>query len=178
MSINNCFIFQNWLDPGTHSENIKWDHFPRYWPFVLGIQWRGALMLSLICAWTNGWVNNRGVSDSRRHRAHYGVTVMSFYDAIFQDTAGIQVGLIMTTCDAIKVEVGVITTLGFRYRHICIYQMIIGNNGKFTNDDDKYVAFNTHPISPVILSPQPVWTSHKKHILFMISKKNHRRGCS
>ena len=40
-------------------------------------QWRGALMLSLICAWTNGWANNRYAGDLRRHRAHYDVTVMS-----------------------------------------------------------------------------------------------------
>ena len=48
-----------------------WRHrmkiFSRYWHFVRGIhrspvnsphkgQWRGALMSSLICAWTNGWV--------------------------------------------------------------------------------------------------------------------------
>ena len=39
-------------------------------------QWRGALMFSLICAWTNGWVNNRDAGDSRRCRAHYDVTVM------------------------------------------------------------------------------------------------------
>ena len=41
------------------------EHFPRYWPFVMGIhrspvdsphkeQWRGASMFSLIYAWTNG----------------------------------------------------------------------------------------------------------------------------
>ena len=53
-----------------------------YWPFVWGIhrspvnsphkgQWRGALMFSLICSRINGWVNNREVSDLRRHRAHY-----------------------------------------------------------------------------------------------------------
>ena len=40
-------------------------------------QWRGALMFPLICAWTNIWVNNRDVSDLRRHRAHYGVNVMN-----------------------------------------------------------------------------------------------------
>ena len=40
-------------------------------------QWRGALMLSLIYAWINGWVNNREAGDLRRHRAHYDVTVMS-----------------------------------------------------------------------------------------------------
>ena len=32
--------------------------------------------VSLICAWTDDWVNNRNASDLRRHRAHYGVTVM------------------------------------------------------------------------------------------------------
>ena len=56
--------------------------FPRYWPFVRGIhrspvnsphkgQWRGALTFSLICAWTNGWANNREAGDLRRHRAHH-----------------------------------------------------------------------------------------------------------
>ena len=31
-----------------------------------------------ICAWINGWVNNREAGDVRRHRAHYDVTVMLF----------------------------------------------------------------------------------------------------
>ena len=39
-------------------------------------QWCGALMFSLICAWTNGWVNNQDAGDLKRHRAHYDVTVM------------------------------------------------------------------------------------------------------
>ena len=39
-------------------------------------QWRRGLMFSLICAWTNGWANNRDAGDLRRHRAHYDVTVM------------------------------------------------------------------------------------------------------
>ena len=71
----------------THDDVIKWNHFPRYWPFVRGIhrwpvnslhkgQWRGALMLSLICAWINVWVNNRESGDLRRYRAHYDITVM------------------------------------------------------------------------------------------------------
>ena len=70
-----------------HDDVIKWKHFPRYWSFVRGIhrwpvnsqhkgQWRGALMFSLICAWINGWANNREAGDMRRHRAHYDVTVM------------------------------------------------------------------------------------------------------
>ena len=32
-------------------------------------------MFSLICSWTNGWVNNRDAGDVRRHCAYYGVTV-------------------------------------------------------------------------------------------------------
>ena len=66
---------------------IKWKQFPRYWPFVWGIhrspvnsphkgQWRGALMFTLICAWINGWVNNREAGDLRRHRAHFDVSIM------------------------------------------------------------------------------------------------------
>ena len=61
--------------------------FPRYWPFVRGIhrspvnspdkgQWRGAMMFSLVCAWINGWVNNREAGDLRRHSVHYDVIVM------------------------------------------------------------------------------------------------------
>ena len=30
----------------------------------------------VICAWINGWANNRKAGDLRRHRAHYDVTVM------------------------------------------------------------------------------------------------------
>ena len=48
----------------VHGDAIKWNPFPRYWPFVRGIhrspvnsphkgQWRWALMFSLIRAWTN-----------------------------------------------------------------------------------------------------------------------------
>ena len=36
-----------------------------------------ALMFSMICVWTNGWVNNRDTGDLRRNRAHYDATVMS-----------------------------------------------------------------------------------------------------
>ena len=73
-----------------HNDVIKWKHFPRNWSFVRGIhrspvnsphkgQWHRAFMFSLICAWTDGWVNNRDASDLRRHRAQYDVTVMIFY---------------------------------------------------------------------------------------------------
>ena len=61
--------------------------YPRYLPFVRRIhrsplnsphkgQWREALMFTLICAWINGWVNNRKAGDLRRHRAPYDVIVM------------------------------------------------------------------------------------------------------
>ena len=40
--------------------------------------WRGTFMFSLICAWTNGWANNRDAVDLRRQRANYDVTVMKF----------------------------------------------------------------------------------------------------
>ena len=52
-----------------HDDVIKWKNFPPYWLFARGIhrspansphkgQRRGVLMLSLICAWISGWVNN------------------------------------------------------------------------------------------------------------------------
>ena len=39
-------------------------------------QWHGALILSLICTWINGWVNNREAGDLRCNHAHYDITVM------------------------------------------------------------------------------------------------------
>ena len=71
----------------THDDVIKWNHFPCYWTFVRGIhrspvdsplkgQWREAFVFALICAWTNGWANNRDVGDLRHHRAHCDVTVI------------------------------------------------------------------------------------------------------
>ena len=41
-----------------------------------GHQWRAALMFPLICAWRNGWANNRKAGDLRRHHAHYAVRIM------------------------------------------------------------------------------------------------------
>ena len=77
---------------GAHDDVIKWKHFPRYWPFVRRMhwspmnsphkgQWRRALMFSLICAWTNGWVHNRKPGDLRHHHAHFDVTVMELDSA-------------------------------------------------------------------------------------------------
>ena len=64
-------LFRWWLEQICfHDDVIKWKYFSRYWPFVRGIHRSpvdsphkahcgGALVLSLICAWTNGWANNR-----------------------------------------------------------------------------------------------------------------------
>ena len=81
----NELILKDW---GKHDDVIKLKLFRCYWPFVREIhlppvnsphkgQWRRALIFSLICAWINGWVNNREAGDLRRHRAHYDVIVMT-----------------------------------------------------------------------------------------------------
>ena len=83
----------------VHDDVIKSKHFPRYRSFVRGIhrggihrspvnsphkgQWRGALMFSWICVWINDWVNNREAGDLRRYRAHYDVTVIFNWSAVF-----------------------------------------------------------------------------------------------
>ena len=81
-------LFQcHWCEPDWYHDGvIKWKPFPRYnWPSVSEIhrwlvdhkgKWRGAFMFYLICAWTNGWANNRNACDLRRHRAHYDVNIM------------------------------------------------------------------------------------------------------
>ena len=38
--------------------------------------------VSFICAWTNGWVNNREAGDLRRHHTHYDVIVILQLSAI------------------------------------------------------------------------------------------------
>ena len=49
----------------------------------LPLQWRRALMFSLICAWIHGWVNNHEAGNLRHHRAHYDVTVMKSWYQLF-----------------------------------------------------------------------------------------------
>ena len=50
-------------------------------------QWYGTLMISLICTWSNGWVNNRDARDSRQHHTHCDVTVTQVRLFISQNTA-------------------------------------------------------------------------------------------
>ena len=96
MSDYGCQLISNQINglcvvrsqPKAHDDVIKWKYFPRYWPFVRGIhrspvnsphkgQWGRVLMISLICARRNSWVNNGEAGDLSRHRAHYDVTVMT-----------------------------------------------------------------------------------------------------
>ena len=82
------YISTAWLQECSwYDDVVKWKHFPRYWSFVWRFhqspvhsphrgQWRGALMCSLICAWTNSSVTNRDAGDLRRNRAPYDVTAI------------------------------------------------------------------------------------------------------
>ena len=82
-----CQKKHSWPTEKSHDDVIKWKCFLRYWPFVREIhrspvnsphkgQWRRTLLFSLICVWTNGWVNNRDAGDFRRNRAHYDLIIM------------------------------------------------------------------------------------------------------
>ena len=68
-----------------HGDVIKWTHF-RIAGLLRGEftghkgQWGGALMFSLICACTNRWANNGDAGELWRHRAHYDVIVMSYWN--------------------------------------------------------------------------------------------------
>ena len=70
-----------------HDDILKWKYFLHYWPFVRGIhqslvdsphkfQRCRALIFSLICAWTNGWVNTGDAGDLRCYHAYYNITAM------------------------------------------------------------------------------------------------------
>ena len=82
-----CYLWESqhcvswWSETGRyqntseHDDIIKRKHFLHHWPlwgnssitgeFPSQGQWCGALMFSLISAWTNGWVNNWGAGDLR-----------------------------------------------------------------------------------------------------------------
>ena len=71
---NCCKLFE--MDSKRYG-GAWWRHQMEKLPALLAIcsphkgQWRGALMFSLVCAWINGWVNNREPGDLRRHHTHY-----------------------------------------------------------------------------------------------------------
>ena len=78
---NSRFSVPLYIPWNTWYDFIKWKHFACYRRFVRGIQrwpvvnsphkgqWHGALMFSLICAWTKGCANNRDAGDLRCHTA-------------------------------------------------------------------------------------------------------------
>ena len=85
--------------PWQHDDVIQGKLFARHRPFLRAIyrsplnsphksKWRGALVFSLIWAWTNGWVNNRDAGYLRRHRTHYYVTAMKTYNVMVNQTRG------------------------------------------------------------------------------------------
>ena len=93
ITIRSLHLVVRYAADNEYSMRSWWRHqmetFPCYWPFLWGIhrlpvnsphkgQWRGALMLSLICAWINSWVSNNKAGDLRRHRTHHDVSGM-FY---------------------------------------------------------------------------------------------------
>ena len=53
----------------------KWPVLRKMFPFHDVIM-KHLIRISLICAWTNGWVNNREAGDMRRHRALYDGIIM------------------------------------------------------------------------------------------------------
>ena len=63
-------------NPGIHRSLVNSPHKG---------QWRGALMFSLICAWTNCWVNNRDAGNLKCHSAHYDVIVL-YLSTVFDAT--------------------------------------------------------------------------------------------
>ena len=47
------------------------------WIPLTKASWRGALTFPLICVWINDWISNGEAGDFRRHRAHYGIIVLT-----------------------------------------------------------------------------------------------------
>ena len=85
-----CVLFRVLIWPELflhviHDDVIKCKHFPCYWLFVRRIhrspqkvQWHGALIFSLMCAWTNGRTDNGDAGDLRCLGAYCDVTVMNY----------------------------------------------------------------------------------------------------
>ena len=81
MNLKISSAISRWFGSGPHDDIFRvtgplCGNSPVTGEFPHKGQWRGALIFPLICAWTNGWVNNRDASDLIRHRAHYDFTVM------------------------------------------------------------------------------------------------------
>ena len=111
INLNYMRVLTNW-----HDDVIKWKKFSRYWPLVRGIhrspvnsphkgQWRGALMIGLIRALINSWVNNGEAGDLKRHCAHCDVIGMEMswrmYASVYWGIIGSFNGSSPVRCQAI-----------------------------------------------------------------------------
>ena len=67
-----CCVWDTWWRHLFRVAGPLWGEFTS----LRWLQWLGALMFSLICAWINGCLNIREADDLRRNRDHYDVTVM------------------------------------------------------------------------------------------------------
>ena len=98
-------------------------------------QRRKTLMFSLICACTNGWVNNRDAGDLTRHPTHYDITVINSFvsvnglspvwcqNIIWTNAVSVLVGPMLTNCSAISTQEigGKQTDKHSRYHHWEVY---------------------------------------------------------
>ena len=90
-------------------------------------------MFSLICAWTNGWVNNLKAGDVRRHGAHYDVTVILLIIMLADVLApnhGIKpsTGTVMTT----KLDILCSEIPNYHYFYCPYAQMSLKNTKQFS----------------------------------------------
>ena len=91
MKFSYCMHFL-WWKCMPYMGNAWWRHQMETFSTLLALyagnsphkgQWRGALVISLICSRINVWINNRESGDLRSHRAHYDITVMAFQYVIW-----------------------------------------------------------------------------------------------
>ena len=130
----------------------------RWIPLKKG-QWRGALMFSLICAWTNSWVNTRDNGDLRRHRAHYCVTVMYCMGYIVQSWACLPVYPVIATPRSSRFTPGNSTNVDSVCRIITLNTFAAtGNHRRFLLLRGKVVQLNPLVLKNVAIISK-VWFS-------------------
>ena len=108
-------------------------------------QWRGALMLTLICSRINGWVNNLEAGDMRRHRAHYDVIVIrTQYVGKIAMKAETQIcGYVSQNPTNIVAFIATSRTTGFKGTNN-IHQMALSSQVDEVNYDNHYHNVKTY----------------------------------
>ena len=188
--------------PYHYDDVIKWQHFPRYGPFVREIrrppvnsqhkgQWRGALMFSLICFWMNGWVNNREAVDLRRYRDHHDIIVM----------------IEMISCPSLgnshkrsakrrppissQIEFGYLFLLSWfyhlvsqlslaeRYPNVSISHGVQHTNTKWYHAIKSWLGIGSgHDLMPSSQKPQPKpMLTHRGHVIHVFTWEQFHRDC-